>query len=108
MPKPLVIEEFDGVIQTFDDAVTRLGGVKWAYGLIDTEDRTMMRLGGCFPLACSNTTGGSVIGLCQLHFHSCEALIEHRSSRRFWIDSADITPCSSAPVTGVQEFGMGL
>lgn len=106
--RPLVIEEFDGVIQTFDDAVTRHGGARWVYGLIDSEERKLRRIGGCVPLVSSNTTGGSVIDLHQLHFQSCGALIEHRCSNRFWIDVADITPCSTGSVTGVQEFGVGL
>lgn len=99
-----VIEEFEGIIQTFDDAVTLAGSVRHSFGVIHTEEKKLIKLGGCLPLASSCSSMGSVISLAQLTFEALDAIVVHADSRML-VPGIDLAPYAGT-FGGIMEFGM--
>ena len=99
-----VIEEFQGIIDSFDDAVTLAGSVTHSFGLINTIERRLIKLGGCLPLASSCSSMGSVISLSQLTFETLDAIIVHADSRLL-VPGIDLAPYAGT-FGGIMEFGM--
>jgi len=104
--KRLSIEEFEGVIESYDDALVVPGAAPSAYGLIDTERKKLKRLGGSLCLMSSGLSESAVIDLHQLHFGTALSLLVHSTGRRQWVDADDLTPYIEPPVDGINEYGM--
>lgn len=104
--KRLSIEEFEGVIEAYDDALVVYGAAPSAYGLIDTEKKKLKRLGGSLSLMSTGTSQSAIIDLHQLHFETALSLLVHSTGRRQWIDADDLTPYVEPPVDGISEYGM--
>lgn len=101
----LNIERFDGVIQTFGDAVLPPGAVHWSYGLIDDGD-TMGRIGGKMCLPSSMKPFTQVMDVHHLVFADDEFVLVHHSSSRELFDTEDLDAEVEAP-DGISEYGLG-
>lgn len=104
--KRLSIEEFEGVIESYDEALVVDGAAPSAYGLIDTERKNLKRLGGSLPLMSTGISQSAIIDLHQLNFGTSLSLLVHSTGRRQWVDADDITPYVEPPIDGISEYGM--
>lgn len=101
-----VIEEFGGIIQSYDDAITLAGVVRHCFGVFDTVERKLVKLGGCLLLASSCSSFGSVISMAQIEYEEERKLVIHTGSYRQLISCTDLYPHASSQ-HDVMEFGMG-
>jgi len=101
----LNIERFEGVIQTFGDAVLPGGAVKWAYGVIDDGD-VLSRIGGKMCLASSMKPFAQVIDVHHLPFEDNDFVLVHHASSRELFDSGDLET-EVASVDGITEYALG-
>ena len=100
--RKIVIDDFHGIIQVYDETLLRNGIVKQCYGLIDTEQSKLMRIGGKLPLLNCSTSSGSFISMQQLHFASSAYIVTHHPTKRMLRDY----DLSEEEKDGIDEYGL--
>lgn len=103
----VIIEEFEGIIQSFDDVITSPGAVRHCFGVTNTVEKKLVKLGGCLMLSSSCSSMGAVISISQLEYEDEEKLVLLSGSQRQLMPCSDIYPHADS-VSGTEEFGMGL
>lgn len=101
--KKIVIDDFQGVVQTYDETLLPDGVVGWQCGLID-ERGNLKRLGGKLPLLNTSTSNCKAIySMEQLIFASTSYLVIHHPGSRELVEDYDAFVETS---DGIDEFGI--
>jgi hypothetical protein len=101
--RKIVIDDFSGASQVFDDALLPTNLVRWVYGCIDVTEQHMARLGGKYPLLNHSSLNESVVSMGQLTFASSSYILTQSTSHREMYDTPD---AMIETYDGISEYGI--